>query len=503
MIAWAVQAAIGLTVAMLVVLLLRRPVAWLFGAQWAYALWVLPPLRLLFPAGLMPRAGVEALAVSAPAMEGLAFAPPAPPAAMPVEPGLLWGGWPGLIVALWIGGTVFYLAWHHASYSAFLLHVGPGEANGGPSDFGGIRLVESNAVDGPVAMGIGDRRIVVPADFRTRYSLAEQRLALEHELVHHRRLDLVWNLAGLVLLALNWFNPVAHFAFRAFRADQELSCDAAVARAAPTARGDYARALVKSASRSSLLTVAALNHAAFLKRRLKMMDRHRTGWLRTLGGSASLVVAGIAGLALGGAGEAQSPSAPLDGTAIGPSASDAGGAERRAAQADQSAERAEREVRLMSEDPGRKGEAARHAARGAEAEAAEMARMGDRIAAEVRANMPSEAELRALAEKAEERARLAGEDRHAAMAAARQAMDEARVQLASLDIEAIKAQAVAAARASLDDARVTEMFGPKERAELREALEQATREIEQMDLQAQVTAAREALDRGMEEFDDR
>ena len=36
-------------------------------------------------------------------------------------------------------------------------------------------------------------------------------------------------IVALLVLALNWFNPVAWVAFRAFRADQELACDAAVA----------------------------------------------------------------------------------------------------------------------------------------------------------------------------------------------------------------------------------------------------------------------------------
>ena len=38
------------------------------------------------------------------------------------------------------------------------------------------------------------------------------------------------------MLALNWFNPVAWLAFRAFRADQELACDAAVAAAGSAER---------------------------------------------------------------------------------------------------------------------------------------------------------------------------------------------------------------------------------------------------------------------------
>lgn len=158
----------------------------------------------------------------------------------------------------------------------------------------------------------------MPADFSTRYSLEERCLALEHEHVHHRRGDIWWNFAALFVLALNWFNPIAWLSFLAFRADQELACDAAVAaRAGARERHDYARALIKSASRPGLIAacplgpgngitcLGSLNHADQLKRRLKMMKQHRHSRLRSFGGAAAvLVVAGL-GLSLASPGVAQ------------------------------------------------------------------------------------------------------------------------------------------------------------------------------------------------------
>ena len=46
---WLVQTLVGTTLAMLGVLALRAPVARLFGARVAYALWLLPALRLVLP----------------------------------------------------------------------------------------------------------------------------------------------------------------------------------------------------------------------------------------------------------------------------------------------------------------------------------------------------------------------------------------------------------------------------------------------------------------------
>ncbi len=286
MIVSALEALLSATLLMLLVLAVRRPVSELFGAEWAYALWLLPVLVPILPS-LPALEPAPAFTVLVPGIEvGI----------VPAEGAAGGAEWLLLLLALWVGGAAFFAVWQQSTYSAFMLHLGPQGRTAVPSDFGGIRVIESDAVDGPVAVGVFRRRIVVPTDFATRYSAAEQRLALEHELIHHRRFDLVWNWVALGMLAVNWFNPVAHLAFRAFRSDQELACDAAVTRRSPASRHDYALALVKSASRPGLIAVCPLNRAEFLKRRLKMMKQHRASWGRTLGGVSSLALAGAAGL---------------------------------------------------------------------------------------------------------------------------------------------------------------------------------------------------------------
>ena len=300
MIAWVFDTIIGMTLLMLLVLAVRQPVARAFGASWAYALWLLPLLRLLLPQlpALSTPVSVPSITVVLPAVEGAAAVPLPADIAGP-------GQWVLILLALWAGGAAAFLIWHQSAYSAFLLSIGSSPRKGDPEEFGGIRVIESEAVDGPVAIGVVDKRIVVPPLFNWRYSPAEQRLALEHELIHHRRGDLWWNMAALGVLALNWFNPIAHFAYRAFRADQELACDAAIARRSPDRRHDYASALVKAASRPGLVAACPLNHADMLKRRLKMMKTHRASRARTLGGVAALGILATAGLALSSPGFAQ------------------------------------------------------------------------------------------------------------------------------------------------------------------------------------------------------
>ena len=280
------------SLAMLLVLAVRRPFAAAFGAGPVYALWLLPALRLVAPP--LPAWGVD-LPNLLPPQTLILFAEDA---AAPLPPDGGPGQWVPILLAIWALGAAVFLAWQFIAYRRFV-----GELNGGARDIGdhrGLRLIESPAVQGPLALGLLRRRICVPADFGSRYSPEERALALDHEAVHHRRGDLWWNHLGLVILALNWFNPIAWFAFKAFRADQELACDAAVAAAAPpAARHDYARALIKSASRPGLIAACPLYHADHLKRRLKMMKFHKPSRLRMIGGTAAIVLLGGLSLAVG------------------------------------------------------------------------------------------------------------------------------------------------------------------------------------------------------------
>jgi beta-lactamase regulating signal transducer with metallopeptidase domain len=282
------------TVLMLLVLAVRQPAARLLGAGPAYALWLIPALRLLAPPPTLLAAPSLIPSFSFILEAGGGAAAPLPPVGGP-------GQWVPILLALWAGGAAIFLAWQWLLYRAFLTRLSLASRSAG--SHGGIPLVMSPAVEAPLAVGLLDRRIVLPADFAGRYSAGERRLALDHELVHHRRGDIWWNLFALLVLALNWFNPVAWIAFRAFRADQELACDATVAGASPLPeRLDYARALVKSASRPGLVGACPLNHADQLKRRLRMIKDHRSSRARTLVGLGAVAALGLATFGLGSPG---------------------------------------------------------------------------------------------------------------------------------------------------------------------------------------------------------
>ena len=291
---WLAETLVAVSAAMLLVLALRRPVARAFGAGWAYALWLIPAARLLLP----PLGLVSLDLIPSPAGS---FIPPAggvtalPPAA--AGP----GQWVPFMLASWAGGAVIFLILQWLGYRAFLRRLGEDARPARPPFYEGVATFVSRLVEGPVAVGLLRRLIVVPADFTRRYSEAERRLAMAHERTHHRHGDLWWNAVALVVLAANWFNPLAWIAFRAFRTDQELACDAAVAaRASAGERCDYARALVKAAAGPRLAAACSMSDSGDLKRRLRMIASHRVSHVRRAGGAIAVAVLALAGFAVGG-----------------------------------------------------------------------------------------------------------------------------------------------------------------------------------------------------------
>lgn len=296
---WLAETLVATTLLMLLVLAVRRPVARLWGAHYAYALWALPALRMVLPAIpgwqplYVPVAAVEppdrsAVAVMNP-VDAVQFMPLAP---MVPEPGI---DWPATLLSLWAVGAALFLAVQWARHARF---VGRAVATGKRLvTIAGVDVFLSPHVPGPMAAGIWRRRILLPADFMARYAPDERKLALQHEAAHHDRFDLAANLAGLLVLAAHWWNPVAHAAWRAFRADQELACDATVlAGSDGETRAAYGQAILKSACVATPVAACAMNHKHQLKDRIAMMKLRNFGTTRRIAGGLSVAALAAAGL---------------------------------------------------------------------------------------------------------------------------------------------------------------------------------------------------------------
>ncbi|WCT74789.1 M56 family metallopeptidase [Sphingomonas naphthae] len=310
MIAWTIQTLVSTTLLMLLVLAIRRPVASMFGARIAYALWALPALRMILPALPFHRQLFVPVMLAAPDEVKIGLVPPesvtrafALPPAITASAPAAGIDWPFLLLCVWAGGALLWFAWQMGRYGLFMRRALRGATT--ISRECGIAVMQSDHVTGPVAAGIVSRRIFLPRDFVARYSPTERRQALLHEGAHHDRFDIVANLAALAVLAVHWWNPIAHRAYRAFRSDQELACDATVLeRMGPEERYAYGSALVKSGGGRFTGTACALDRATEIKRRLKMIKRGRIAAPRRYAGAliaATAITGGLLLTASGGA----------------------------------------------------------------------------------------------------------------------------------------------------------------------------------------------------------
>jgi TonB family protein len=276
------EATLASTVAVLLVLALRRPVRHAFGSGAAYALWATVPmmvLAVLLPAAIEPMLPV--LGVATPMAEAVASGSAIRSDGS--EP-FAWIPW------AWSFGVVAMLAALVRQQHRFLAGLGPLRRR--PDGHH-----QSLATRGlPAVVGVWPR-IVLPGDFDQRYSASERELVLAHEREHLRRGDLPACVLAVLLRSLFWFNPLVHLAARLFRQDQELACDTGVLRRFPDRRRTYASAMLKTQLADQPLPFGCHWSGSHpIKERLAMLTRPTPSLARRLGGllAVSLLVVAAA-----------------------------------------------------------------------------------------------------------------------------------------------------------------------------------------------------------------
>lgn len=214
------RANVAVSGVIILMMLLRRPVRRRFGPQLAFNLWLAAPVALLAPASPQPARPFPA--------------PIAHAASMIAPPDIVWlgaahaaGDPTGLIVAVWAVGAAVSLILLIGSQRAFLRKAAAGLA-------------------GPAVVGVIFPRIILPANFETRFNEGERRMILAHERAHLARRDAQVIGVAALIRCVCWFNPLVHLAVRLARLDQELACDAHVLAQRPQDRRLYAEALLRS-----------------------------------------------------------------------------------------------------------------------------------------------------------------------------------------------------------------------------------------------------------------
>jgi TonB family protein len=165
--------------------------------------------------------------------------------------------------------------------------------------------------------GIRPARVLLPPD---ALEWSDQRIhaVLCHELAHVARADWIVQMAGHVVLAALWFNPLAWVACRQLRRDSEQACDDAVLRRGVDA-ADYAGHLVALAREGrhwSLIPAIPMARRSAFERRITVMLNPRIDRRPLTRRAAAAVSAVLLGVALAAASiqAVQAPPAALSGT---------------------------------------------------------------------------------------------------------------------------------------------------------------------------------------------
>src|SRR5436190_1903728 len=282
-----VRANLVAAAAILVVLALRLAVSRRFGAQAAYLLWSLVPLTVA--ASLLPARRVELLVSPALTPAGRLAATLQEGATSLATRALLpQVDLAGLALLAWAIGAAGWLIALAASQAAFHRSLGRLRRDGDTfrSEATGIS---------PALVGVFRPRVILPADFETRFSAEERRIVLAHERAHLRGGDHLVNAVAAVAQCAAWFNPLVHLAVHHLRVDQELACDAIVVERHPDDRRRYAETMLKAQVSPTVAPLACHWPAHPLRRRIAMLQTAPAGPARRAAGLAVVAALGLGG----------------------------------------------------------------------------------------------------------------------------------------------------------------------------------------------------------------
>ncbi len=285
----------------------RRIIRRVCGASVSYSLWLLVPLAML--AVLLPHVHATAATAALTALPASTFPLTyalqhsfdslAAASATPID-AARWtlGGW--------AAGAALFALYLAGLQRAFVKSLG---------SLSGSRCVlrAAHSVGCPALIGVIRPKVILPADFKSRYTRLERLLVLSHERTHLRRGDAGCNGLLALMRCIFWFSPLIHVAARYFRFDQELACDAAVLAARRGSRRPYANAMLKTHLTEGALPIGChWRSAQDLKERMRMVGRPAPNRRRRLWGSAfaSLMAGVVAYTAWAAAPVAGSPALP-------------------------------------------------------------------------------------------------------------------------------------------------------------------------------------------------
>ncbi len=282
MIEWLYYSTLDLSLLLLLILLIRKPVRRLLGAHISYLLWLLPVMHTMLPMKFN-RPELITRHIQLPSSAELT--------PLYTQPEQMSQAMVTTLTVVWLLGLCTWLLiktinWiqfnrllaQHASHIpiAQLAHLLP-EQPLPPA----IQCFKLKHNSGPLITGLWRPRIFLPAQFFQHYTTAQQCLMLQHEITHAKRRDLWAQLLAEVFRALFWFNPLIHLASKRFHEDQELACDYQVLKLSdPDTRLAYGQALRKGMS--AHLMPPSLSFFHHPQERFLMLSKHQNNAITNL-----------------------------------------------------------------------------------------------------------------------------------------------------------------------------------------------------------------------------
>lgn len=117
--------------------------------------------------------------------------------------------------------------------------------------------------DSPMSYGVIKKHIILPKGY-TKETLENMMM---HELMHHKRRDLLINILIAISLIIHWFNPIIWLALYLMKQDAELACDEGVIEILKN-KQEYAMTLLKLSDRQQV-TSAMGSYMGIGKKQLK------------------------------------------------------------------------------------------------------------------------------------------------------------------------------------------------------------------------------------------
>jgi len=147
--------------------------------------------------------------------------------------------WWQVAAEIWLIGVIFALAYHAIKHYRFVKMIQRWSEKITNEDVltllqdlkrevgitQHVGLYFCSCTDTPMMIGFVHPKILLPS---AKFTNDELRFIIKHELVHHKRKDILYKYVVLIATVVHWFNPIVYVMAKNIRELCEMSCDAEV-----------------------------------------------------------------------------------------------------------------------------------------------------------------------------------------------------------------------------------------------------------------------------------